>query len=95
MLAQNSARGGSLQERGPNMLSQLEYFEGLAGWRSRVSSEQISIAPASKRTFTLPRIEPAMALPAGIEMESWLIRSGLSPKASFPVSQIGLYTDFA
>jgi len=77
------------------MLDPLECIEEFAGWHSSLKIERIPVVRTSKKVSSFSRPTPAMALPANETMRPWLIRSGLSPQASFPVSQIGFYTDFA
>ena len=77
------------------MFDLLEHIEEFSGRHSGVKSERIPIVRTCKRAFSPSMPTLAMVLPAHEAMRPWLIRSGLSPQASFPVSQIGIYTDFA
>ena len=77
------------------MLNSLECLEDLMDWNSLVNPEPMSEVRVKERVCPFSVTGPALTLSAAQEMESWLIRSGLSPHANLPVSRIGLYTDFA
>ena len=45
--------------------------------------------------ISVPARMPQICTPQnGREIEHWLLRAGLSPQASRPMSEIGIYTDF-
>ena len=75
------------------MLSELECIEDLVDWHFCADHE--SAFDAQEKISPLSMIRPVMALSPAKEMETWLIRSGLSPQANLPASRIGIYTDFS
>jgi hypothetical protein len=77
------------------MISQLESVEDLVIWRHRTNIKPASAIRVTKRVFSVPHRESAIASPVIQELASWLIRSGISPHANLPVSRIGIYTDFS
>ncbi|GEM_PF-3827557 len=77
------------------MISQLDCLEDLMDWNSCTEIKSAPTARVGKSFFPVFMIESATTSPAGKEMDSWLIRSGLSPQASLAFSRIGIYTDFS
>ena len=59
-----------------------------------VMMERTPLLRTEKREFPISLLGSAMILGPSPEMELWLLRSGVSPRAHLPMSRIGIYTDF-
>ncbi len=79
---------------GPRMIDQLDCVETLENWCACLDSTPPPAPRGRERILRIAIREPVVALLPSRELESWLIRSGLSPQANLPANRIGLYTDF-